>query len=113
MSPTERPSRMDTCESANWSSGSARSTSRSSDEHGCALHAVGCQIAQCDVGLVQRVAAGHHVEVVFGGEAQKIAPVLTGIGSDAADLPFAEQMPLVIQHGDVGEVDTGQRQGAA
>jgi hypothetical protein len=47
------------------------------------------------------------VQPVFGGEAKEVVTVLAGIGCDAADLPFLEQVLLVMQDRDVGEVDTG------
>ena len=74
---------------------------------------VGRQVGQRHVSPVEGVTGSHHVQPVLGGETQKVVTVLAGIGRDAADLPFLEQMLLISQYGDVGEVNTGHRQGAA
>ena len=73
----------------------------------------GRQIGQRHVRMVEGIAGSHHMQPVLSGEAQEVVTVLAGIGGDAAELPFLEQMLLVAQYGNVGEVDTGHRQGAA
>jgi ABC-type transporter Mla MlaB component len=85
----------------------------SGDEDGGTVYPVGGEVGQCCVGLVERVGGGDHVEGVFCSEAQEVVTVLAGVGCDAADLPFLEQVLLVVQDWDVGEVDAGYGQGAA
>ncbi len=40
------------------------------------MYAVGREIGQCHVSLVQRVAGRLHTQPVFGGEAQEVVTVL-------------------------------------
>src|SRR5690348_7135980 len=51
--------------------------------------------------------------MVLGGKGEKLPPVGTGIGRHAAQRPFLEKVALVVERWDVGEVDAGDRQGAA
>ena len=47
------------------------------------------------------------------GEVEERTRVGAGVGRDRPDLPLLEQMPLIVQRADVGEVDAGDGQRAA
>src|SRR5262249_56737497 len=63
-------------------------------------------------GAVEGVWVDGDVQVVAGREAEELAGVLPGVGGDAAQLPLLEQVLLVVERRDVGQVDTRDRQGA-
>jgi hypothetical protein len=48
--------------------------------------------------------------VVLADEVEESPRVGSGVRTDRANLTFLEQMPLVIQGGDVAEMDAGDRQ---
>src|SRR5438105_2299147 len=82
-------------------------------EHGGAVDAVGAEVGQGAVGGVQRVWGGGDPQWVFGGEAEELPRVGAGVGGDAAQLAFLEEVVLVHQRREVGQVDAGDGQCAA
>ena len=83
------------------------------DEDGGAVEAARLEVGQGPVGGVERVLMGGDRQPVRGGERQELAGVRPGVGGDAAQLALLEQVPLVGQRRDVGQVDPGDGEGAA
>ncbi len=56
------------------------------------------------------VAVGGHRQPVPLGLGEELPGLVAGVGGDAAQRAFAEQVPLIVQRRDVAEVDSGDRQ---
>lgn len=82
-------------------------------EHRGAGEAVMRQIAQCRVGLCQRVAGGLDADPDVVGDGEELLAIASGVGGDAAQLSLLEEMVGVAERRDVAEVDSGDGEGAA
>jgi hypothetical protein len=70
-------------------------------------------LAEDFIGLFQREDGGLGAEGDLGGEGEELAAVGAGVGGDAAEVLLVEEVPLVVQRRDLGDVDAGQGEGAA
>src|SRR5918993_2567461 len=73
---------------------------------------VGSKVRECLVGRAERVGGRSHLQPQTPGECQELLAVGTGVGGDAADLPFEEQVALVVERGNLAQVDAGDCQRA-
>src|ERR1700678_3972829 len=80
---------------------------RSGQQNGRAVEAAGFEVDECVVRGVQRVRVTGDGQPVLGGEEQELPRVHTRVGRDAAQLPFLEQVALVVQRRYVGQVNAG------
>jgi hypothetical protein len=83
------------------------------DQHGGSCVPVVSEVVERDARLVQRPPVHRRLDPHRGGEPEDLLAVPTGVRRDAADLLLEEQLPLVVERRDVGEMDPGQYEDAA
>ena len=71
------------------------------------------EVRQRLIGRVKRIAVRGHPQVMLGREREKLTRVLPGVGRDAPELAFLEQVLLIVKRRDIGQVDPGDGQRAA
>ena len=71
------------------------------------------EIGQRAVRGVERIRRRAQLDSVFPGEGEELARVVAGVGGDRTQRALLEQVPLIVQRRDVGEVDARERQRAA
>ena len=82
-------------------------------EDGCPVDAVGGEVGQGAVRVSERVLLMVNLEAHGRRHAQELFTVGAGVGGHGANDSLTEQVLLVVERGDVGEVDArdGQRPG--
>ncbi|MFD0498112.1 hypothetical protein [Streptomyces rhizosphaericus] len=61
------------------------------------VDAVGGEVVQGGVRPVEGVRRDRGADAVLGGRGEEFAAVLAGVGGDAADGAFPEEVPLVVE----------------
>ncbi len=62
------------------------------------------EVAEGAIGGVERIGVGGQVDALPARGGEELVRVVAGIGGDAADLAFPEQMPLIVHGRDIAEV---------
>src|SRR3954469_10116584 len=71
------------------------------------------QIGQRRIGPAEWILRAGHLDVVLPRKRQELACVPAGVGSHRPQMALLEQVALVVQNGDVAEIDAGDRQRAS
>lgn len=85
---------------------------RTNAQHGGSRDPVGSEVGERLVGGSECIGRSGHVDMMLCHEVEEFPPVGSGVRRDAAYLPLPEQVPLVVQFGDVAEMDAGNRKRA-
>ena len=77
------------------------------------MQAALAEVVERFVGLFESIYLDLSLDWDCRGQPQELLAVRPGVGRDRPQLPLLEQMPLVVEHRDVRQVDAGDRQRAA
>src|ERR1700723_4697639 len=95
-----------------WS-GTCPAERSSHQQHGGAGDAAGAEIRKRAISLTQRVFRRGHLDVMLGCEVKEGPRVGAGVRRHRAQLALLEKVTLVVEHRNVAQVDSGDRQRAA
>ena len=82
----------------------------SDDEHGRARDTIVGEVAQRHVGILEPIRHGLHLDQDARSDGEELLAISPGVGRDAADLSFMEEVVGVVQRGNIAEMDPGDGQ---
>ena len=82
-------------------------------QHGGARDASCAEIGEGIIGTAEWILRRRDGDAMASREREELAGIVAGIGGHRAQLAFEEQMPLIVQHRNVAEIDARDGQRAA